>query len=263
MRGNRQSVSFKGTVFITGGSGGIGAATAELFAKDRRPIVLWARRRERLEAVAERLRDLGAPSVHVAVVDVRDRAAIDVEIRANESIYRSVDTLVNNAGLAKGMVPFQDAKAADIAEMIDTNLSGFLHVTQAILPFFLAANRGHLVHLGSAAARWAYPKGHVYCATKAAVHSLTETLRLDLNGTAIRVTEISPGMVNTDFSTVRFGDADRAKAVYAGMTPLLAEDIADTIHWAVSRPPHVNIQEMVIYPVDQANTTLVSRRPKT
>ncbi|MBS1962792.1 MAG: SDR family NAD(P)-dependent oxidoreductase [Bdellovibrionales bacterium] len=250
-----------GTVFITGGSGGIGAATAELFARDRRPLILWARRREKLDSVAKRCRDLGAPSVHVAEIDVRDRTAIDAEIRKNEALYRAVDILINNAGLAKGMVPFQDAKPEDFAVMIDTNLTGFLHVTQAILPFFLANDRGHLVHLGSAAARWAYPKGHVYCATKAAVHSLTETLRLDLNGTAIRVTEISPGMVNTDFSTVRFGDAERAKAVYAGMTPLLAEDIADTIHWAATRPAHVNIQEMVIYPVAQANTTLVSRRP--
>lgn len=250
-----------GAVLITGGSGGIGAASAELFAKDRRSIILWARRRERLETVAKRCRALGAPTVHLAVVDVRDRAAIDAEVKANEAIYREADILINNAGLAKGMVPFPEAKAEDFAAMIDTNLTGFLHVTQAILPFFLAANRGHLVHLGSAAARWAYPKGHVYCATKAAVHSLTETLRLDLNGTAIRVTEISPGMVDTDFSAVRFGDAERAKAVYAGMTPLLAEDVADTVHWAATRPAHVNIQEMVVYPVDQANTTLVSRRP--
>lgn len=251
-----------GSVFITGGSGGIGAATAALFAKDRRPLVLWARRRERLEAVAKRCRELGSPRVHLATVDVRDRAAIDAEIRANPAVYREANVLINNAGLAKGMVPFQEAKTEDIALMVDTNVTGFLHVTQAILPFFLEANRGHLVHLWSAAARWAYPKGHVYCATKAAVHSLTETLRLDLNGTAIRVTEISPGMVNTDFSTVRFGDAERAKAVYAGMTPLTAEDIADTIHWAATRPAHVNIQEMVIYPVDQASTSVVSRRPK-
>jgi hypothetical protein len=254
-------VSASGTVFITGGSSGIGAATAELFAKDRRPLILWARRREKLEEVAKRCRELGAPSVHIATVDVRDAGAISAEVKSNEAIYREVDLLLNNAGLAKGMVPFQDAKAEDLEIMIDTNVTGFLHVTQAILPYFLARNRGHLVHLGSAAARWAYPKGHVYCATKAAVHALSETLRLDLNGTAIRVTEISPGMVNTDFSTVRLGDAERAKAIYAGMTPLTAEDIADTIHWSATRPAHVNIQEMVIFPVDQASTSVVSRRP--
>jgi NADP-dependent 3-hydroxy acid dehydrogenase YdfG len=250
-----------GSVFITGGSSGIGAASAELFAKDGRPIILWARRHDRLEAVARRCRDLGAPKVHIASIDVREREAIVAEIRANEDVYREVDVLLNNAGLAKGMVPFPEAKTEDFDQMIDTNLKGFLSVTEAILPFFIAANRGHLIHLGSAAARWAYPKGHVYCATKAAVHSLTETLRLDLNGTAIRVTEIAPGMVNTDFSTVRLGDEKRAKAVYAGMTPLLAADIADAIHWVATRPAHVNIQEMVIYPVDQASTTVVSRRP--
>ncbi len=251
----------RGTVFITGGSSGIGAATAELFAKDRRPLILWARRLEKLHEVASRCLELGAPEVHVASIDVRDRPAIDAEIRAHEARYRTVDVLLNNAGLAKGMVPFQEAKTEDLTIMIDTNVTGFIHVTQAILPFFLANDRGHLVHLGSAAARWAYPKGHVYCASKAAVHSLSETLRLDLNGTAIRVTEISPGMVNTDFSAIRFGDSERAKAVYAGMTPLLAEDIADTIHWVATRPAHVNIQEMVIYPVDQASTSVVSRRP--
>lgn len=250
-----------GTVLITGGSGGIGAATAERFARDGRELILWARRREKLDAVAKRCRDLGAPRVHVAEIDVRERAAIDGEIRKHEAFYRTVDVLVNNAGLAKGMVAFPDAKSEDIEVMIDTNLSGFLHVTRAILPFFLEKDRGHLVHLGSVAGRWAYPKGHVYCATKAAVHSLSESLRLDLNGTAIRVTEISPGMVDTDFSTVRLGDAERAKAVYAGMTPLLAEDIAETIHWVTARPAHVNIQEMVIYPVAQASPTLVSRRP--
>jgi 3-hydroxy acid dehydrogenase/malonic semialdehyde reductase len=250
-----------GTVFITGGSSGIGAASAGLFARDHRPIILWARRIEKLEAVAKRCRELGSPNVHVASVDVRDRAAIDAEILKHESLYRDVEILLNNAGLAKGMVPFQEAKTEDLTVMIDTNVTGFLHVTQAILPFLLKANRGHLIHLGSAAARWAYPKGHVYCASKAAVHSLTQTLRLDLSGTAIRVTEISPGMVNTDFSAIRFGDAERAKAVYANMTPLSAEDIADTIHWAATRPAHVNIQEMVIYPVDQASTSVVYRRP--
>lgn len=254
-------MSLRGSVLITGGSSGIGAATAELFAKDGRAIILWARRLDRLEAVAKRCRELGAPNVHVAAIDVRDRLAIDAEIAKHLAVYRGADILINNAGLAKGLTPFQDAKAEDLEVMIDTNLTGFIHVTHAVLPFFIAANHGHLVHLGSVAARWAYPKGHVYAATKAAVHSLTETLRLDLNGTKIRVTEISPGMVNTDFSTVRFGDAERAKAVYAGMTPLSAEDIAETIHWVATRPAHVNIQEMVIYPVDQASPTVVSRRP--
>ncbi len=249
-------------ILITGGSSGIGAATAERFAKDGRPLILWARRLEKLNDVAERCRELGAPAVHVARIDVRDRSMIETELGSSAEFYSDVSVLLNNAGLARGMVAFQEANAADVTEMVDTNISGFLHVTQAILPLMLKNNHGHLIHLGSAAARWPYPKGHVYCATKAAVHSLTQTLRLDLNGTAIRVTEISPGMVNTDFSTVRFGDAERAKSVYAGMTPLLAEDIADAIHWSATRPAHVNIQELVIFPVEQASTTLVARNLK-
>jgi 3-hydroxy acid dehydrogenase / malonic semialdehyde reductase len=251
--------SSPGSVLITGASAGIGSATAEAFARDGRSLVLWARRQDRLESTAERCKKAGAKAVHIAIIDVRRPEEIDHEIEKNRSLYESVDVLINNAGLARGLSPFQDAKREDLQAMIDTNLVGFLHVTQAILPFFIAKNRGHLVHLGSAAARWPYAKGHVYCATKAAIHSLSETLRIDLNGTAIRVTEISPGMVNTDFSTVRLGDAERAKAVYAGMTPLVAEDIAASVHWAVNRPAHVNIQEMVIYPVAQASTSIVSR----
>lgn len=251
-----------GSVLITGGSSGIGSAVAELFAKDKREIILWARREDRLREVADRCRSLGAPRVHFAQIDVRDSIKILSEIKKDQGLYETVDILVNNAGLAKGLTPFQDALPADLEEMVSTNVMGFLHVTQAILPLFLKNNRGHFIHLGSAAARWAYAKGHVYCATKAAVHSLSETLRLDLNGTPIRVTEISPGMVNTDFSTVRLGDPERAKAVYAGMTPLSAQDIADTIHWSASRPAHVNIQEMVIYPVDQASTSVVSRKSR-
>lgn len=252
--------SGRGSVFITGASSGIGAASAEIFAKDGRSLLLWARREDRLREVAQRCLALGSPAVHVAGVDVRSSEAIQSEVKKNELLYRKTEILVNNAGLARGMVPFQEAKAEDLLEMVETNLLGFLGVTQAILPFLLEKNRGHLVHLGSAAARYSYPKGHVYCATKAAVHSLTETLRLDLNGTGIRVTEISPGMVETDFSNVRFGDKERAKAVYAGMAPLTAEDIAETIYWATTRPPHVNIQEMIIYPVAQASTTLVARK---
>lgn len=250
------------SVLITGASSGIGAATAERFAKDGRPLILWARRLDRLKNVAKRCLELGSPSVHVASIDVRDRTAIDTEVKSKPAIYSDVAILLNNAGLARGMVAFQDANPSDVSLMIETNVSGFLHVTQAILPILIKNNYGHLIHLGSAAARWPYPKGNVYCATKAAVHSLTQSLRLDLNGTPIRVTEISPGMVDTDFSSVRFGDAEQAKSVYAGMTPLVAEDIAETIYWCALRPAHVNIQEMVIFPIDQASTTLVNRTLK-
>ncbi|MBC7385101.1 MAG: SDR family NAD(P)-dependent oxidoreductase [Cryobacterium sp.] len=247
-------------ILITGASSGIGEATAETFARAGAPLVLWARRLERLEAVKIRCLELGAAQVHVASLDVRDPKAIHHEISTHQEIYSSLTVLVNNAGLARGLSTFQDADPSDFEAMIDTNIKGFLNVTKAVLPGFLKKNHGHLVHLGSVAGRWNYPKGHVYCATKAAVKALSEGIRMDLNGTAIRVTEIAPGMVDTEFSTVRLGDADRAKGVYAGMTPLLASDIADAIHWCATRPPHVNIQEMVIYPVDQASPTLVSRR---
>jgi NADP-dependent 3-hydroxy acid dehydrogenase YdfG len=247
-------------ILITGASSGIGASTARAFAREKRPLILWGRRRDRLEAERATCLELGAPSVNLAAFDVRDARALDSEIGSNRAIYEKTEVVVNNAGLARGMSPFQDSKLSDLDEMVDVNVKAFVHVAHAILPFLLAKNSGHMIHLGSAAARWPYPKGHVYCATKAAVHALSQTIRMDLNGTRIRVTEISPGMVETEFSETRFGDKQRAKAVYQGMVPLRPEDIADAIVWAASRPAHVNVAEMVLYPVDQASTTQVARR---
>jgi NADP-dependent 3-hydroxy acid dehydrogenase YdfG len=247
-------------ILITGASSGIGEVTALAYARDGKPLILWARRANRLEAVQRKCLELGAKTVHTATLDVRDRAAISSELSRYPELYSETTILVNNAGLARGLSSFQDAAAEDLDEMVDTNVKGFLNVTQAVLPFFLRKNAGHLVHLGSVAGRLVYPKGHVYCATKAAVRALTEGIRLDLSGKAIRVTEIAPGMVETEFSEVRLRDSERAKTVYQGMTPLRAEDIADAILWATSRPPHVNIQEIVIYPVDQASPTVVARK---
>jgi NADP-dependent 3-hydroxy acid dehydrogenase YdfG len=247
-------------ILITGASSGIGQVTAEAYAREGKPLALWARRADRLEQVRVRCLELGARKVHIAALDVRDRTAIADEVAKHRGLYSETTILVNNAGLARGLSSFQDAAAEDLDEMIDTNVKGFLNVTQALLPFFLEKNAGHLVHLGSVAGRWIYPKGHVYCATKAAVHALTEGIRLDLVGQAIRVTEIAPGMVETEFSEVRLRDAERAKSIYQGMTPLRADDISDAILWATSRPAHVNIQEIVIYPVDQASPTVVSRK---
>jgi 3-hydroxy acid dehydrogenase/malonic semialdehyde reductase len=170
--------------------------------------------------------------------------------------------LVNNAGLAKGLSSIQDGDPADWEEMIDTNVKGLLSVTRAVLPHFLKNGRGHVVNLGSVAGHWVYPKGNVYVATKFAVRALTQAMRMDLSGTPIRVTEISPGMVETEFSLVRFGgDVARAKAVYSDFDPLRPEDIAETITWCVNRPARVNIQELVIYPTAQASPTLITRRP--
>lgn len=247
-------------ILITGASSGIGEATAERFARDARPLILWGRRRERLEAVRKKCLSLGAKSVHLADFDVRDRVAMLAEVEENRPLYEKVSVLLNNAGLAKGFSPFQDAKIEELDEMIDVNVKGFLNVTTTILPLLLKKNQGHMIHLGSVAGTIVYPKGHVYCASKAAIHALTTAFRMDLNGTAIRVTEIAPGMVETGFSVARFEDEAKAKAVYHGMTPLIAEDVADAIHWAATRPEHVNIQEIVMYPVAQASPTIVSRK---
>lgn len=247
-------------ILITGASSGIGEATAERFARDGGSLILWARRTDRLAAVKKHCLELGAKEVHTATVDVRKNESITSEVTKFHELYSRVEILVNNAGLAKGLATFQDSALQDFKDMIDTNVTGFIQVTHAILPLLLKKNRGHLIHLGSVAGRWTYPKGHVYCASKAAIRALSEGIRMDLNGTALRVTEIAPGMVDTEFSTVRLGDAERAKGVYEGLTALSGQDIADAIHWVSSRPAHVNIQEMVIYPVAQASPTIVSRQ---
>jgi 3-hydroxy acid dehydrogenase / malonic semialdehyde reductase len=244
-------------ILITGASSGIGAATARLFAQQKRGLILLARRKERLGELAK---SLGGTEVHTFALDVRDQSALEKFARTEQALLSRVEVLVNNAGLARGLDLFQDGNPADWEEMIETNLKGLLTMTRLVLPHLMARKRGHIVNMGSAAGFFAYPKGNVYSATKAAVRALTEGLRLDLMGTGVRVTEISPGMVDTEFSTVRLRDADRAKNVYAGMTPLSAEDIAEAIVWSVNRPPHMNVQEMILYPTDQASTTHVHRR---
>jgi NADP-dependent 3-hydroxy acid dehydrogenase YdfG len=168
-------------------------------------------------------------------------------------VFNSVDVLINNAGLAKGLSSLQEGNPEDWDAVVDTNIKGLLYVTRAILPKMIAQGRGHVVNIGSVAGHWVYEKGNVYCASKFAVRALTEGLRFDLAGTGIRVTEISPGMVETEFSEVRYGDREKGKAVYAGRKPLSALDIAETILWCVQRPAHVDIQEVVIYPTEQAS----------
>ena len=247
-------------ILITGASSGIGEACARVFAEQHRSLILVARRRERLESLTQDLSKKHGVEVVALELDVSDRAAVESFSNRHSDLLDRVEILVNNAGLAQGMDFLQDAQLDDWDQMIDTNLKGLLYVTHALLPRMKARGRGHVVNLGSVAGHSVYPKGGVYCATKHAVRALTEALRLDLNGSGLRVTEISPGMVETEFSQVRLGDAQKAKAVYAGMTPLTARDIAESIAWCVNRPSHVNIQELVIYPTDQASPTLVSRK---
>jgi len=247
-----------GTVVITGATSGFGLATARLLAQKWPDCTLWltGRRKERLDAL---VKEVGADRAHGFAFDIRDRKA--VERFALSKGHENITVLVNNAGLAAGLDSFQDSSVDDWEQMIDTNLKGLLFVTRALLPGMIARNLGHIVNLGSIAGHAVYPKGHVYSATKFAVKALNEALRIDTLGSGIRVTSVDPGMAETEFSLVRFkGESSKAESVYKGMRPLQPEDIADTILWSLERPAHVNIQQVVIMPTDQATPRDVARK---
>jgi NADP-dependent 3-hydroxy acid dehydrogenase YdfG len=241
---------------ITGASSGFGAATARTLAREGFLPVLGARRLDRLQAVA-------AESGGVAFqLDVRDPESIERFCRDVDERFGHVDVLVNNAGLALGLSPVGETDDDDWVVMLETNVLGLLRVTRAFLPLLRKAPLGHIVNLGSIASFEVYRGGAGYSATKHAVRAVTRTLRIELNGEPIRVTEISPGMAETEFSLVRFkGDADAADSVYTGVDPLTPEDVAECITFAITRPPHVDIDEMVIRPLAQANAVTVARRP--
>ena len=248
------------SVFISGASSGIGEACARVFAAARHDLVLVARREDRLQKLSQELTAQFGVKVQTFTLDVRDRARIEQLSAAHREVFEEVDVLVNNAGLAKGRDVIQNGKPEDWDLMIDTNLKGLLYVTRAFLPSMIQKKRGHIVNIGSIAGQWVYQNGNVYCASKFGVRALSESLRYDLNGSGIRVTEISPGMVKTEFSQVRFeGDQEKADAIYAGRTPLTAQDIAETVLWCVQRPAHVNIQELVIFPSDQPSVHPTAR----
>jgi NADP-dependent 3-hydroxy acid dehydrogenase YdfG len=240
---------------VTGASSGIGEATARGLAGAGFKVVLGARREDRLMAVA---RELGGRGL---ALDVRDAASIRAFVSAIAAEYAQVEILVNNAGLAAGLQPLADGNDDDWVQMMETNVLGLLRVTKAMLPLLRRAPRAHIVNLGSVAGFEVYPGGVGYTASKHAVRAITRTLRLELMGEPIRVTEVEPGMVETEFSLVRFkGDRERAAAVYKGMQPLTGTDVADCIVWAVTRPPHVNVDELVVRPIAQASTRDVARR---
>jgi 3-hydroxy acid dehydrogenase / malonic semialdehyde reductase len=245
-------------VCITGASSGIGAATARAFAMAGAQLVLAARRIERLRALAAEL-----PSAsHVIALDVRDRAAVQRAVAAIPAAFRDIDVLVNNAGLSRGFEPLHEGSETDWDEMIDTNVKGLLYVTRAFLPAMVARGHGHVINVGSVAGHETYPRGNVYCASKAAVRVLNKAMRLDLLGTGVRVSSVDPGLVPTEFSEVRFhGDRARAAAVYEHTRPLAPADVAETIVWCASRPPWVNVEEILLMPTDQAAPTMVHRRP--
>ena len=239
------------TALVTGASAGIGAATARALAGDGARVLLAARRAERLQALS---RELAGSAV--LELDVRDADAVRQALQPY-----SVDIAVANAGLALGTDAIHQGDPADWGVVIDTNLKGVLHVIRAVTPGMLERGRGDVVLLGSVAGRQVYPGGNVYCAPKHAVRAVYEALRLDLAGSGLRFTTVDPGMVETEFSDVRFkGDSERARKVYEGFQPLQPADIADAIRWVVTRPRHVNVGELVLWPTAQASTTIVQRR---
>jgi 3-hydroxy acid dehydrogenase/malonic semialdehyde reductase len=237
-------------VFVTGASAGFGAAIAQAFVKGGHRVVATARRKDRLQALADELGENLLPFE----LDVRDRAAVEAVPAALPADFAAVDVVVNNAGLALGLEPAQRAVLDDWATMIDTNCTGLVQVTRAFLPGMIERNRGHVFNLGSAAATWPYPGGNVYGATKAFVRQFSLNLRADLHGTPIRVTDIEPGLCGgTEFSNVRFrGDDEKAATVYQNVQPLTADDIADSVYWIATRPAHVNINAIELMPVAQS-----------
>jgi 3-hydroxy acid dehydrogenase/malonic semialdehyde reductase len=247
-------------VFVTGATAGFGAAIARRFAREGHRIVAAGRRRERLEALKK---ELGAP-VWTVELDVRNRGDVMKAFDFLPPDFSEVDLLVNNAGLALGLEPAQAASLDDWDTMVDTNVKGLMYCTRAALPGMVARNRGHIVNIGSVAAMYPYPGGNVYGATKAFVHQFSLNLRADVHGTAVRVTDVQPGMsAGTEFSEVRFrGDAARAEKVYEGVgAPLSGDDIADTVYWVATRPAHVNVNSIEIMPVAQAfNAFKIDRR---
>jgi 3-hydroxy acid dehydrogenase / malonic semialdehyde reductase len=248
-------------ILITGASAGIGQACARRLAREGARLVLWARREERIADVAATIAAETGADVATAVVDVRDRAVVNAAMAGLIDAVGTPDVLLNNAGLAAGMDLIQHGDPDDWDRMIDTNIRGLLHVTRAVLPAMLRAERGHIINIGSVAGHWTYPRGNVYSATKFAVRSLTEGINMDLLGTPLRVSSIDPGLAETEFSLVRFhGDSERAAQAYRGMQPLSGEDIADAVAYVIGVPPHVNVLDLVLMPTAQRSVHAVHRQ---
>jgi len=246
------------TILITGASAGFGEVAARLLAKDGHKLILIARREERLEAIKKSLN----ANVYTAVVDVTNKAQVKTFFESIPDEFHDIDVLVNNAGLALGMGPAQESNLEDWERMVDTNIKGLLYVTRPVLDIMKQNNRGHVVNIGSTAAHIPYKGGNVYGGTKAFVAQFSRNLRTDLFGTDIRVSNIEPGMVSgTEFSVVRLGDTDKAKTVYEGARALTPEDVANTIKWIIDQPPHVNINNVELMPIDQTYGGLAVNRP--
>ena len=244
-------------MLITGATAGIGKATAEIFAQSECNLVINGRRKTRLEELKQRLESEHKITVETAPFDVSKRKQCESFV---SSLTHPIQILVNNAGLAKGVDPIYDAQINDWDTMIDTNVKGLMMMTRLIAPQMKDRNSGHIINIGSIAGHESYPGGSVYCSTKHAVKAFTEATKKDLHGTKVRVSMVSPGLVETEFSEVRFkGDKERASEVYKDMKPLVAEDIAEIVHFMANRPPHVNIMDSVVFPVAQSSSTMVYR----
>lgn len=246
------------TAFITGATSGIGKATAEIFAKNNIRLILCGRRKERLRSLQEELSKI--TEVTTLQFDVSKREEVSTAIKSLPENFKNIDILINNAGNAHGLSTIQDGNIDDWDAMLDINVKGLLYVSKSIIPQMIQNNSGFIINIGSIAGKEVYPNGNVYCASKFAVNALNKSMRLDLNPYNIRVSAIHPGLVETEFSEVRFkGDTERAKTVYKDFKALQAEDIADIIHFVITRPYHVNIEDLVVYPTAQASATILNK----
>ena len=250
------------TILITGATAGFGQATAKIFARNGWRIIITGRRNERLDALKSNLKEYGA-EVHTLCFDVRNEEEVNRNISSLPEKFKTIDVLVNNAGLALGLSSVDEGDSSDWNTMIDTNIKGMLYMIRAVAPGMKKNKSGHIINIGSTAGKEAYKNGTVYCATKHAVEAITKGTRIDLLPHAIKVTSVCPGMAETEFSVVRFkGDTDRAGTVYNGLEPLRAEDIAEVIYFAATRPPHVCLNDIVLTPTAQANSFYVERKPE-
>lgn len=247
-------------VLITGASSGIGEACARAFARDGARLLLVARRDQRLRELAREMGEGWGAEVLTCALDVRRREDVEATLLGLPAAWREIDILINNAGLARGLDPIHAGDPADWDEMIDTNIKGLLYVTRVVTPGMVARRRGHIINIGSIAGREVYPAGNVYCATKFAVTALTRAMGIDLLGSGVRVSTVDPGLVQTEFSRVRFrGDEERARRVYEGLEPLTGDDVAEAVLFCATRPPHVAVRELVLTPSAQASAVHVMR----
>jgi NADP-dependent 3-hydroxy acid dehydrogenase YdfG len=248
-------------VLITGATAGIGKATAEIFARNKHDIIITGRRKDRLSELAYQLKKNYKVRTLPLSFDIRHLKEVIKHLSAIPDEWKKIDVLVNNAGLASGLAPVHEGKIEDWEIMIDTNIKGLLYVTRHIAPLMIQNGKGHIINVSSIAGKQVYPMGNIYCATKSAVDFLSQAMRIDMLKHNIRVTNIAPGLVETEFSLVRYkGDVERAKKTYTGLQPLTAEDVAEAIFWCATRPPHVNINDIIITPSAQANVYVVDRK---